>query len=42
MPWLPNCSSADDPAKYTPVTSAEYLLSRFADTYAYRREEAQG
>ncbi len=39
---LPNCSSADDPAKYTPVTSAEYLLSRFADTYAYRREEAQG
>ena len=39
---LPNCSSADDPAKYSPVTSAEYLLSRFADTYAYRREEAQG
>ncbi|MBH3338009.1 2OG-Fe(II) oxygenase [Pseudomonas mendocina] len=36
---LPNCSSADNPAKYTPVTSAEYLLSRFADTYAYRREE---
>ncbi len=39
---LPNCSSADAPAKYSPVTSAEYLLSRFADTYAYRREEAQG
>lgn len=39
---LPNCSSADNPAKYTPVTSAEYLLSRFADTYAYRREETQG
>ncbi|MBG0845728.1 2OG-Fe(II) oxygenase [Pseudomonas chengduensis] len=39
---LPNCSSADNPAKYSPVTSAEYLLSRFADTYAYRREEAQG
>lgn len=39
---LPNCSSADDPAKYSPVTSAQYLLSRFADTYAYRREEAQG
>jgi isopenicillin N synthase-like dioxygenase len=38
---LPNCSSADDPAKYSPVTSAQYLLSRFADTYAYRREEAQ-
>lgn len=36
---LPNCSSADTPPKYPPVTSAEYLLSRFADTYAYRREE---
>ncbi len=36
---LPNCSSADNPPKYSPVTSAEYLLSRFADTYAYRREE---
>lgn len=39
---LPNCSSVDKPPKYSPVTSAEYLLSRFADTYAYRREEAQG
>ncbi len=37
---LPNCSSADNPPRYSPVTSAEYLLSRFADTYAYRREEA--
>ena len=36
---LPNCSSADNPPKYPPVTSAEYLLSRFDDTYAYRREE---
>lgn len=36
---LPNCSSADNPPKYPLVTSAEYLLSRFADTYAYRREE---
>jgi isopenicillin N synthase-like dioxygenase len=36
---LPNCSSADNPPKYPPVTSAEYLLSRFADTYAYRRED---
>lgn len=36
---LPNCSSADNPPKYPQVTSAEYLLSRFADTYAYRREE---
>lgn len=36
---LPNCSGPDNPPKYSPVTSAEYLLSRFADTYAYRREE---
>ncbi|OEC46338.1 hypothetical protein A7D27_03025 [Pseudomonas sp. 1D4] len=36
---LPNCSSADNPPKYPPVTSAEYLLARFADTYAYRRQE---
>lgn len=39
---LPNCSSADNPPKYPPVTSADYLLSRFADTYAYRREEQAG
>ena len=37
---LPNCSSADNPAKYPPVTSSDYLLSLFADTYAYRREES--
>ena len=36
---LPNCSSAANPPKYPAVTSADYLLSRFADTYAYRREE---
>lgn len=36
---LPGCASADNPPKYPPVTSAEYLLARFADTYAYRREE---
>jgi isopenicillin N synthase-like dioxygenase len=35
---LPNCSDAANPPKYPSVTSAEYLLSRFADTYAYRRE----
>jgi isopenicillin N synthase-like dioxygenase len=36
---LPNCSDAANPAKYPPTTCAEWLLSRFADTYAYRREE---
>ncbi|WAG78432.1 2OG-Fe(II) oxygenase [Metapseudomonas furukawaii] len=36
---LPNCSGPGNPPRYPPVTSADYLLSRFADTYAYRREE---
>ncbi|WP_339516374.1 2-oxoglutarate and iron-dependent oxygenase domain-containing protein [Pseudomonas sp. RL_15y_Pfl2_60] len=36
---LPGCSDANNPAKYAVTTSAEYLLSRFADTYAYRRTE---
>ena len=35
---LPGCQDADHPAKYPPTTCAEFLLSRFADTYAYRRE----
>ncbi|SDH28700.1 Isopenicillin N synthase [Pseudomonas benzenivorans] len=35
---LPNCASADNPPKYPPVTSADYLLARFADTYPHRRE----
>ncbi len=39
---LPNCSDAANPAKYPSVTSAEYLLARFADTYAYRRAEQAG
>ncbi len=37
---LPGCSDANNPPKYPSTTSAAYLLSRFADTYAYRREEA--
>ncbi len=39
---LPNCSSAENPAKYPPVSCSAYMLSRFAETYAYRREEAKG
>jgi isopenicillin N synthase-like dioxygenase len=38
---LPHCSSADNPAKYPPTTCAEWLTSRFAATYAYRRESAE-
>lgn len=36
---LPGCQDAQHPAKYPPTTCAEFLLSRFADTYAYRREQ---
>ena len=35
---LPGCQDVNNPAKYPPTTCAEFLLSRFADTYAYRRE----
>ncbi|MBC3779693.1 2-oxoglutarate and iron-dependent oxygenase domain-containing protein [Pseudomonas sp. SWRI99] len=36
---LPGCQDAAHPAKYPTTTCAEFLLSRFADTYAYRREQ---
>lgn len=38
---LPGCQGIGNPAKYPPTTCAEFLLSRFADTYAYRREQAE-
>lgn len=36
---LPGCRNEDQPARYPVTTCAEFLLSRFADTYAYRREQ---
>lgn len=36
---LPGCSDDSHPPKYPPVTSVAYLMSRFADTYAYIREQ---
>ncbi|MGY4533011.1 isopenicillin N synthase-like dioxygenase [Pseudomonas sp. TE3786] len=36
---LPGCSDESNPPKYPATTSVEYLLSRFADTYAYIREQ---
>ncbi|WP_426117682.1 isopenicillin N synthase family dioxygenase [Pseudomonas sp. DSP3-2-2] len=36
---LPGCQSAARPARYPATTCAQFLLSRFADTYAYRREQ---
>lgn len=38
---LPGCQGIGNPAKYPPTTCADFLLSRFADTYAYRREQAE-
>ena len=35
---LPGCQDEAHPPKYPTTTCAEFLLSRFADTYAYRRE----
>ncbi|MGX0954348.1 isopenicillin N synthase-like dioxygenase [Pseudomonas viridiflava] len=36
---LPGCQSESQPARYPLTTCAEFLLSRFSDTYAYRREQ---
>lgn len=38
---LPGCQSVEHPAKYAPISCSDYMLSRFAETYAYRREETQ-
>ncbi|WP_413793901.1 2-oxoglutarate and iron-dependent oxygenase domain-containing protein [Pseudomonas sp. N4] len=35
---LPGCQDDAHPPRYPTTTCAEFLLSRFADTYAYRRE----
>ena len=35
---LPGCQSLEYPARYAPISCSDYMLSRFAETYAYRRE----
>ncbi len=35
---LPNCRSAEHPAKYPPVIGGEYLFRRFDQTFPYRAE----
>lgn len=37
---LEGCHSAGNPPKYAPISCSDYMLARFADTYAYRRAEA--
>ena len=34
---LPSCVSPDCPAKYKPVTTGEYIIDRFNETFAYRK-----
>ena len=35
---LPGCQGPDNPVRYPDTTCSAYMLSRFAETYAYRRE----
>ena len=37
---LPGCFDAAHPAQYSPVKCSDYMLARFADTYAYRTKDA--
>jgi isopenicillin N synthase-like dioxygenase len=37
---LPTCVRADRPAKYEPITGAEFLRSRLEPTYAARKVTA--
>ena len=34
---LPNCVSADYPTQYQPVAAGEYIISRFNETFSYRK-----
>jgi isopenicillin N synthase-like dioxygenase len=34
---LPSCVSPEYPAKYSPVTTGEYIVGRFNETFAYRK-----
>ncbi len=35
---LPSCMTLENPAKYQPVTTGEYIISRFNETFAYRKK----
>ena len=35
---LPSCVSSSHPAKYQPVTTGEYIIGRFNETFAYRKQ----
>ena len=35
---LPNCSSVENPPKYTRTVAGEYITAKYDDAYAYRRQ----
>jgi len=38
---LPNCASADNPARYPPIVAGDYITSRYDGTYSYRQASGQ-
>ena len=36
---IPSCCSAENPAKYAPITSGDYLMNAIKRTYSYAKEE---
>lgn len=37
---LPNCASADNPARYPPIVAGDYITARYDGTYSYRQGAA--
>ncbi|RJF87733.1 isopenicillin N synthase family oxygenase [Oleomonas cavernae] len=38
---FPTCAGPGNPAKYPPTTAGQYILSRFDETFAYRKKPAE-
>lgn len=39
---LPNCATAESPAKYPPIVAGDYITGRYDNSYAYRRSGSTG
>jgi isopenicillin N synthase-like dioxygenase len=39
---LPNCASAQNPARYPPIVAGDYITARYDGTYSYRRQPPGG
>lgn len=35
--YLPNCATADNPARYPPIVAGDYITARYDGTYSYRQ-----